>query len=188
MTRPGSACTAPVLPAGQGRAVPRRRAALSAAALCLPLAVVLNISPASPAGAAPPAIDVKSLTPVRSTFPDDLTIRITIKDEHGNRTVRLKDPSRVAVARITVQPEAKFPMHTHPGPVIVSVVEGELTYIDAETCHRRVYPAGTAFVDTGGDVHSAIGGPEGAVLVATFLGAPARGPLTLDAADQTGCT
>ena len=186
--RPGSACTAPVLPAGQGRAVPRRWAALAAAALCLPLAVVLNAAPGSSAGAAPPPILVESLTPVRSTFPDDLSIRIKIKDEHGNRSVRLEDPSRVAVARITVQPGAKFPMHTHPGPVIVSVVEGQLTYLDAATCHERVYLAGTAFVDTGGDVHSAIGGPMGAVLVATFLGAPVTGPLTLPVADQTACT
>ena len=50
------------------------------------------------------------------------------------------------MARITVQPGAQFPWHTHPGLVIVNVSQGELTYIMAHD-YARDYPTGTAFVD-----------------------------------------
>jgi hypothetical protein len=35
------------------------------------------------------------------------------------------------------------------GPVVVNVVSGELTYVAADDCVEREYPAGTAFVDPG---------------------------------------
>jgi len=105
---------------------------------------------------------------------------------HGTQVVSLDSPSEVAVARITVQPGVAFPLHTHPGPVVVTVVEGELTYVEAGTCEERIYPAGTAFVDTGRDVHSAFGSSSGVTtLVATFFGAPEKGPLTVPEAVQT---
>jgi hypothetical protein len=45
--------------------------------------------------------------------------------------------------------------HTHPGPVIVLVVSGQLDYID-DRCGARSYPAGTGFVDAGfGSVQNA---------------------------------
>ena len=49
--------------------------------------------------------------------------------------------------RITVQPGAQFPWHTHPGAVIVNIAQGELVYVEASDCIERPYPAGTAFLD-----------------------------------------
>lgn len=123
----------------------------------------------------------------RASFPDDVSIKLKVKPEgSGTSVVHLRDASCVAVVRIVVQPGARFPLHTHPGPVVVSVAEGGLTYVVAATCQERVYPAGTAFVDTGTDVHSAYGSSPGVTtLFATFLSAPATGPLTLPEADQT---
>ena len=48
--------------------------------------------------------------------------------------------------------------HTHPGPVIVLVVSGQLDYYDADDpCRAISYSAGTGFVDTGfGNVHKAV--------------------------------
>jgi hypothetical protein len=65
-----------------------------------------------------------------------------------------------------------LPWHTHPGPVVVSVVSGTLIFEEARDgrCRQRRYDAGTGFVDRGfGHVHRAIGGPEGADFYATFL-------------------
>lgn len=74
----------------------------------------------------------------------------------------------------------------HPGPVLVNVVAGQLTYVEPHTCAERVYRAGTAFMDTGGDVHGAYGSSAGVTTaIATFFGAPATGPLTISEADQT---
>jgi hypothetical protein len=64
--------------------------------------------------------------------------------------------------------------HTHPGPALVTVVAGALTYDDG--CTRVTYgPAGpgqpgTGFVDSGfGHVHHAIAGPQGAEFYVTYL-------------------
>ena len=62
--------------------------------------------------------------------------------------------------------------HTHPGPVIVTVRSGSLTYQTAvsNTCRDRVYSAGQGFVDPGfGHVHRVIAGASGVDIYATFL-------------------
>ncbi len=163
------------------------RLGLGAAALTVPMIAAATVLPASASSDPPPPIAVELLTP-RSAFTDTLTLQLKLKGHHGNRNVRLKDPSLTAVARITVQPGAHFPQHHHPGPVIVNVASGELTYV-GQDCHAEAYPAGTAFVDTGTDVHSAFGSSsEPTVLYATFLGAPATGPLTIPEAVQVPCS
>jgi quercetin dioxygenase-like cupin family protein len=132
----------------------------------------------------PPPIALELLTP-RSTFTDDVDFRIRYKLEGTDRPSRnvlhLEDPSRTAVARITVQPGAQFPWHTHPGPVIVDIAEGELVYVQASDCVERSYPQGTAFVDPGrGNVHTAFNPTDGeTVLIATFFEVPETGPLTI---------
>ncbi len=160
--------------------------ALLSTAVVAPLVAAAILLPAS-ADTAPPPILVEELTPLRGTFTDDVSLKFKIKvPHHGTQVVSIDDPSEVAVARITVQPGAAFPLHTHPGPVVVTVVAGELTYVEAATCEERVYPAGTAFVDAGDAVHSAYGSSSGVTtLVATFFGAPEKGPLTLPEAVQT---
>jgi quercetin dioxygenase-like cupin family protein len=65
-----------------------------------------------------------------------------------------------------------FAWHTHPGPVIVTVRSGSLTFQDAapKTCRNRTYSAGQGFVDPGfGHVHRVIAGPSGAEIYSTFL-------------------
>ena len=74
------------------------------------------------------------------------------------------------------------PWHTHPGPAIVTVVRGELTYEDA--CKRVVYRQGTGFVDSGfGHVHRAIAGATGADFYVTYL-LPHGSPNQLIPAEQ----
>ena len=157
----------------------RHLSLLATAVASVPLMAAATVLPAS-AESQPPPIAVELITP-RSTFLDSVSLKLAIKHEaHGNRIVRVDDPSRTAVARITVQPGARFPWHTHPGPVIVNVVQGELTFVEGDGCEERVYPAGSAFADSGGDVHSAYGSSDApTTLIATFFRAPASGPLTV---------
>lgn len=114
-------------------------------------------------------------------FTDEASLQFRFKLEGGSTTViNSHDPSQMVVARITVQPNAQFPWHTHPGPVLVNVAEGHLTYVQASDCVHRPYPAGTAFLDPGrGNVHTAYAGAGGAVLIATFFEIPDTGPLTI---------
>ena len=98
-----------------------------------------------------------------------------------DNVLNMPDPSRTVVARITVQPGAQFPWHTHPGPVIVNIAQGELVYVEASNCIERPYPAGTVFVDPGhGHAHTAFNRTSGVtVFYATFFEVPAEGPLTV---------
>jgi quercetin dioxygenase-like cupin family protein len=136
----------------------------------------------------PPPIVGEPLTD-RAVFVDDIGLKFKISDDGSETTVvKTKDPSHTVVVRYTVQPGAQFPWHSHLGPVVVNVVSGALTYIDAEDCAEQTYTAGQAFVDSGhGHVHSALN-PTGAptILMATFFEAPASGPLLIPA-DPADC-
>ncbi len=52
-------------------------------------------------------------------------------------------------------PGASFGWHSHPGPSLVIVKTGALTLYrgDDPSCTPQVIPAGSGFVDDGGDVH-----------------------------------
>lgn len=136
---------------------------------------------------APPPIAAEPLTG-RAAFVDDIGLKIKISHGGATNVVSTTDPSNTVVVRYTVQPGARFPWHSHAGPVVVNIVSGALTYIDSDGCSEETYEAGQAFIDAGhGDVHSAVN-PTGAptVLVATFFEAPATGSLLIPA-DAPAC-
>jgi quercetin dioxygenase-like cupin family protein len=87
--------------------------------------------------------------------------------------------SDVYVVKNTIVPGGHTGWHSHPGPSIISVVSGQATEYRSDEPGSLVYPAGTAFVDDGGD-HSHILVNEGStdlVLVAFQIlpfGAPRR--------------
>jgi quercetin dioxygenase-like cupin family protein len=165
----------------------RSRVVLTAALVGV-LLIGANVLP-SAAQEPPPPIATEFLTG-RAVFTDDVDMKIKIKLDGGTtRVVNAEDPSRTVVARFTVQPGAQFPWHSHLGPVVVNVVEGELVYVDAADCVEREYPAGTAFVDPGhGHVHSAFNPTDDVtVLVATFFEAPEEGLLLIPAEAPADC-
>jgi len=166
----------------------KRGAALAAAAL---IAVLLVGASVLPSAAQEPPLPVATPLTGRAVFTDDVDLKFKIKlDGKATSVVNVKNPSRTVVVRFTLEPGARFPWHTHRGPVVVNVVEGELTYVGAENCRGREYPAGTAFVDPGqGHVHTAFNDTGGeTVLVATFFAAPAEGPLLIPAEAPAKCS
>lgn len=91
-----------------------------------------------------------------AAFPDDVSVQVKRKlPGQGADVLNLKDAGHVVTARLTMQPGAAFPWHTHPGPVIVTVTQGELTYQQASDCVERVYGLQDAFVDPGPQLHTA---------------------------------
>ena len=152
------------------------------ALLMLAAAAAVNVVP-SAAVDPPPPISAEPLTP-RSVFPDAIDMKLKLKtDEGGTAVVNAGDPSRTVDIRYTVQPGARFPWHTHYGPVIVNIISGSLTYIASGTCDETTYSAGQAFVDAGhGHVHSAYNpGTQPTVFIATFFEAPETGSLLIPA-------
>jgi quercetin dioxygenase-like cupin family protein len=166
----------------------KRGAAVAAVGMIAAVLIGANVMP-SGAQQPPPPIATEFLTG-RATFTDDVDLKVKFKlDGKATGVVNADDPSRTVVARFTVQPGAQFPWHTHPGPVIVNVTEGELVYVAADDCVERPYPAGTAFVDPGnGHVHTAFNPTDDVtVFVATLFEAPAEGPLLIPAEAPADC-
>ena len=168
------------------RASKRAMLVVGGALLILAAAAAVNVVP-SAAVDPPPPIAAETLT-ARSVFPDLIDMKLKLKSHHGGTAVvQVDDPSRTVVVRYTVQPGARFPWHTHYGPVIVNIISGSLTYVSEEACHEKTYSAGESFVDAGhGHVHSAYNpGPGPTVFIATFFEAPETGPLLIPA--DPGC-
>jgi quercetin dioxygenase-like cupin family protein len=166
----------------------KKQGTVVAMAMIAVAVVGANVLP-SVAQQPPPPITTELLTG-RAVFTDDVDLKLKVKlDGHGTRVVKAEDPSRTLVARFTVQPGARFPWHSHAGPVVVNVTRGELVYVDGDDCVERPYAAGTAFVDAGhGHTHTAFNATsEETVIVATFYEAPAQGPLLIPAQAPSGC-
>jgi len=82
-----------------------------------------------------------------------------------------------------------FGWHSHPGPSLVAVKTGALTLYrgDDPDCTPRVFPAGSGFVDEGGDVHLVRneGDVETVVYVTSFV--PRGGVRRIDEPSPGNC-
>ena len=120
----------------------------------------------------------------RGDFVDKVDVKI--KFERDGRTVVANAPfaGEVVVQEITIAPGGTTGWHSHPGPVVVVVKAGTLTYVREARgeCIDTPYPAGTAFVDPGqGHAHTAFNlGSDNLVLVATYFDVPAGASVRID--------
>jgi quercetin dioxygenase-like cupin family protein len=164
------------------------RAAILSLALPFAAAAALAVGSFPQAQADPPPIAAEPLTQ-RHAFSDAVSMRIT-QDLEGlpQQVVDIDDATHVAVARFTIQPGVVFPWHTHPGTVLITITEGDFVFLLAEDCVKREYSAGAALVDPGDTVHTAYNpSADGeTVVVATFLGVPAEGGLTIPVDEAEG--
>ena len=82
------------------------------------------------------------------------------------------DGTDIFVQHVRLPANGATGWHTHPGPALVAIVGGSLTYEDAQAnrCVDVTYTVGEGFVDRGfGHVHRAIAGPAGADFYVTYL-------------------
>lgn len=126
----------------------------------------------------------------RHAFSDDVSVRVTQVLDGGlrNQEVEIDDASHLVVVRFTIQPGAIFPWHTHPGTVLISIAEGDFVFVFAEDCAERSYGPGTALVDPGNTMHTSFNPSDDTetVVIATILGAPAEGALTIPVDEEEG--
>jgi len=95
----------------------------------------------------------------------------------------------VAVQTITFQPGGHSGWHSHPGPVFISVVSGEMTFYESDDpdCKPTIRRAGEGFLDTGEHAHIArneTGAP--ATNVVTYF-APPGAALRIDEPNPGNC-
>ena len=77
---------------------------------------------------------------------------------HDGRTwqfiTRVRGDSDLYVNQLTFTPGAQSGWHSHPGPSLVTVIEGTLT-VYHDDCTFETYSAGESFTDLGcGDIHN----------------------------------
>jgi hypothetical protein len=109
--------------------------------------------------------------------------------------IKTKDNTDIAVANVVVAPGGTSGWHSHPGPVLVVVKTGAITFYragkhggqngddengdngtNASTCSRTVYPAGSAFVEVPAPGHVMLAKNEGSIestVTATYFAPPA---------------
>ncbi len=115
-----------------------------------------------------------------------------IQSKAGAYDVELKshDNTDIVVANIAVAPGGHSGWHFHPGPVLVVVKTGTITFYmgDDPTCSPHVHPAGTTFFENGGMVGIARNeGTVEATTVVTFF-VPAGSPTRIDAPAPGNCS
>jgi quercetin dioxygenase-like cupin family protein len=133
------------------------------------------------------AKDVSSVTLAPASRLDPIDIKVKTGDWEAE--IETKGTSDLAVSENTVKPGGHFGWHSHPGPSLVIVKSGTSTFYrgDDPDCTPEVHPAGTAYVDPGGVVHTARNeGSVDLVLVVTRL--TPRGAIPrIDAPDPGNC-
>ena len=117
------------------------------------------------------------------------TFHIQSKADGYDVELKSHDNTDIVVSNIVIDPGGTSGWHTHPGPALVVVKTGAVTFYhgDDRSCTGTRHPAGTAFVEAGGTVGIARNEGTGeATVVATFL-VPTGIPARLDAARPGNC-
>ena len=139
---------------------------------------------------ATPASGIVSATILaRASFVDPVDMKLKIKGEHQD-VLQAPDAQETVIQQVIIAPGGSTGWHSHPGPVVVLVKAGELSFFSAEdpTCTPTVYSAGQAFIEPGHGVGLARNlGTDNVELWAVYFDVPAGGAFRLDAADPGNC-
>lgn len=152
------------------------------------LATILASS--APVAVATPGEGIVGVVYATAGFVDPTGLKFRIKGL-ADETVMVINAKDTVVQQVIITPGGYTGWHSHPGPVVVLIKSGTMSFYDSEdpTCSARIYSAGEAFVDRGqGHVHNAFN--EGSVdleLWATYFDVPADGIFRIDAADPGNC-
>jgi quercetin dioxygenase-like cupin family protein len=91
--------------------------------------------------------------------------------------LQTQGPIEVAYQRVVIQPGGTLGWHSHPGPTLVTVLRGTLSFYHAEDCTMEIeYRAGQSFSNLPDEIHMARNeGTEEVVLFASYF-VPAQTP------------
>ena len=128
----------------------------------------------------------------RGVFADSTDLKFKITGL-GQEVILAPNAQETVMQQIVIGPLGHTGWHSHPGPVVVLVKSGALTFYDSEdpTCTGRTYVAGQSFVDSGqGHVHIARNESASVNLElwATYFDVPVGGAFRNDVADPGNCS
>ena len=116
-------------------------------------------------------------------------VNFLVKNGEWTAQLRTKGQSTLAVVENRVAAGGSFGWHSHPGPSLVIVKSGTLTFYEAEdpTCTGHVHSVGDAYIDEGTDIHVARNETDQeAVVIVTRL-VPEGAPSRVDQPDPGTC-
>jgi quercetin dioxygenase-like cupin family protein len=153
------------------QAVPKARAARIPFAFALLTACALGTALATP-----PSGVVTAPVVARGVFADATDVKFKVTGR-GQEVIHVDNSRDTLVQQIVIGPGGNFGWHSHPGPVVVVVKSGELTFYEGDdpSCTPRTYVAGQVFVDRGqGHVHFArnLSASKNLELWATYFDVP----------------
>lgn len=122
----------------------------------------------------PAGFEAEVIAP-HATFPDDVAAGFGVSYADGaDDSAIVRDASTVVIVRATLEPGGTSGWHADRGPVVASVVDGEIAVTFENDCVARTYAAGEALVATGrhADVVENASDTERAVAYLVFLGVP----------------
>jgi len=118
--------------------------AVVAAITLLALSAFVAITKASPASGVTPTVLARGTYEAFKVKSD--------RDGPVDLEAKSKAPMDVVVRRHDYVANSSTGWHTHPGPVFITVTQGQLTFYEADdaTCTPHVVTSGHGYVDTGG--------------------------------------
>jgi quercetin dioxygenase-like cupin family protein len=157
--------------------------------LIVPVLIAIGAFTAAPALATPGCgvLSENLLDPVPTAFfPSGLLNLMCIDGRTWHLITRVKGDSDLYVTKHTFDPGGQTGWHSHPGPSLITVIEGTLT-VYHDDCTFETFSAGESFTDLGcGDIHDVRNeGATGAIDVAVQI-VPHGAPRRIDVNDP-GC-
>jgi quercetin dioxygenase-like cupin family protein len=134
---------------------------------------------------ATPGSGTTGIVVARSTFTDRVDLLLSVKhDERGRESVQVRNSQDTVMQQIIFAPDGHSGWHSHPGPAVILIKSGELTFYQEEAgrCVSRTYSAGEALIDSGqGHAHLAHNTSAGETEVwVTYFDVPAGGSPRID--------
>ena len=158
----------------------------------LALAALIAALFSSVAVATPGSGVVSAPVHARASFVDPTGVKFTIKGPN-QKVIQVNNAQENVIQQIVIAPGGHTGWHSHPGPVVVLIKSGQMSFYDADdpTCAVRTYTAGQAFIDAGqGHVHIARNesATENLELWATYFDVPPGGAFRIDAPNPGTCS
>jgi quercetin dioxygenase-like cupin family protein len=127
----------------------------------------------------------------RASFADPTDIKFKVKGQ-SQEVTNVNNAQETVIQQIVIAPGGSTGWHSHPGPVVVLIKSGRMSFYDGDdpTCTVRTYSAGEAFIDSGqGHVHIARNeGSENLELWATYFDVPPGGAFRIDVPNPGNCS
>lgn len=128
----------------------------------------------------------------RGAFADPVDVKFKIGPD-DRHVIQANNAQDTVMQQIVLGPGGHTGWHSHPGPVVVIVKAGALTFYSSEdpSCTPRTYTAGQTFVDSGqGHVHIArnLSTTENLEFWATYFDVPLGGLFRIDVPNPGNCS